>query len=306
MDKSAYVHYPDGKEIEKWIEDIWRLADQIPLAAEILPDSGWRNNYGTFHMTGNHIVKFEPEGMNPFYGVWQPALRGPSPLVVHLPGYGAELSCHPDVAFQGYNVLNLSPLGYWTPEGYDLSMQRDGNWPVLPDTIRTHAQGGYKVWLLNCIMAVKWAWMQNTTLPGRVSFYGTSQGGGGSLLLGSIFKGKGIRCVAADEPFLTDYPKAAWRGGAYSIAQNAFYEAKDKADVWHSLGFVDTVAHASRMTYPVLLTEGGSDDVCPPETVDSLYEKLPFTKSKVLLAGRGHGYNYEFIQFVCAWFRLYA
>ncbi len=305
MYSNAYDLYPSTGEIESWIEDIWTFANSIPLNVEVLPDNGWRNNYGTFHMTENRIVKFSPEGMVPFYGVWQPVIKGPSPLVVHLPGYGAELSNHPDIVAQGYNLLNLSPLGYWTPEGFYKSLQKDGNWPVLPDTIRTKAQGGYKNWLLNCVMAVKWAWEQNTVIADRVSFFGTSQGGGTALLLGSIFKDRGIRCVAADEPFLTDYPKAAWRG-AYAVAKDAFNNESEKAEAWHSLGFVDTIAHAFRMVYPVLLTEGGLDEKCPPDTVDSLYDKLPFTKSKTFLSGRGHGYNYEFIHLVCAWFRIFA
>ena len=305
MDENTYQFYPDKNEIETWIEDIWHMADQMPMEVEILPDNGWRNNYGAFHMSSNHYVKFSPEGMTPFYGIWQPVLNGPAPLVVHLPGYGAEMSHHPDVATQGYSLLNLSPLGYWTPDGLDCSLQKEGNWPVLPDTITTKAKGGYKLWLLNCVMAVKWAWEQSTVIPNRVSFFGTSQGGGTALLLGSVFKDRGIRCVAADEPFLTNYPLAAWRG-AYIVAKDAFQQEPDKGSAWHSLGFADTIAHASRMTYPVLLTEGESDEICPPDTVDTLYCKLPFTRSITFLAGRGHGYNYEFIRLVCAWFRLYA
>ena len=175
----------------------------------------------------------------------------------------------------------------------------------MPDTIASKAKGGYKYWLLNCVMAVKWAWSQSTVISDRVSFFGTSQGGGAALLLGSIFQGHGIRCVAADEPFLTNYPKAAWRG-AYEVAKKVFEQEPNKEEAWHSLGLVDTISHAPRMAYPVLLTEGGMDETCPPDTIDSLYELLPSTKSKMYISGRGHGYNFEFISLVCAWFRLYA
>lgn len=304
--QEAYTYYPEAKEIETWIGEIWEKAEQIPVTVEVLEDGGWRNNYGTFHMTRNRLIKFSPEGMKPFFGIWQPVLSGPSPLVVHLPGYGAELSNHPDIATDGYNLLNLSPLGYWTPDGMDVAQLQDQNWPVLPDTISTKAQGGYKDWLLNCVMAVKWAWSVDCVLPDRVSFYGTSQGGGTALLLGSVFKDRGTRCVAADEPFLTDYPRAAWRG-AYGIAEAAFKRAANKGEAWHSLGFADTISHAPRMTYPVLLTEGGVDEACPPDTIDSLYKKLPnTTKSKTYLANRAHGYNYEFYLLARTWFRLYA
>ena len=302
----AYKAYPSQDEIIDWIEDIWKLAAVIPVSVEMLPDNGIRNNYGSFHTSEiTHLIKFSPKGMKSFYGSWQPVLNGPAPLVMHVPGYGAELSCHPETVAQGYSLLCISPLGYWTPDGMNTSLLSDGNWPVLPDTIRTGAAGGYKTWLLNCVMAAKWAWKQPQVIPDRISFYGTSQGGGGSLLLGSLFADRGVRCVAADVPFLTDYPRANWRG-AYGVAKKAFDESTDPDEAWHSLGFADTMSHAFRMQYPVLLTEGGADDVCPPDTIDQLYDRLPYTKSKTFLANKGHGYTMEFMHLVQAWLRLYA
>jgi Acetyl esterase (deacetylase) len=306
MEHDAYQFYPSETERDLWISQIYNSARTNACSVEILPDSGIRNNFGTFHMSGNRLVKFSPSGERPFYGVWQPALCGPAPLVVHLPGYGAELSVHPDVNAEGYNVLNLSPLGYWTPNGFEDSLRMaDGNWPVLPDTMTADGAGGYRNWLSNAAAAVFWAWSQPQVLPGRVSFYGTSQGGGTALLMGSVFAGAGTRCVAADEPFLTNYPMADFKG-AYNILREQFGTIADSAKAWHGLGFCDTCNHADRMRYPVLLIEGTADDVCPPDTVESLYMKLPLTKAIYSLDGRGHGYNYEFIRLACAWFRLYA
>ena len=306
MSERVYEAYPTRSEVDAWAGEILETARKTPLRAELLSDDGVRGNCGPFHMCWrNRLVKLTPEGMEPFFGLWQPVQTGPAPLVFHVPGYGAELSNHPDTVAQGVNVLSVSPLGYWTPEGFDVSKQRDGNWPVLPDTLRTGAQGGYRLWLLQCAMAVLWAWGQPQTLPERVSFYGTSQGGGGSLLLGSLFAGRGTRCVAADEPFLTDYVRANWRG-AYDVAKAAFDEAADKNAAWKALGLADTLSHAHRMAYPVLLTEGGADDVCPPDTIDHLYELLPSTKSKTWIGGKPHGYTYEFMNLAWAWFRLFA
>ncbi len=303
MINDEYSYYPDNKEIEFWINDIWRLAEETPITVEMLDEPVWKNNFGTFHYPCQ-FVKFIPKGMDAFYGVWQPQIKAPMPLVFHVPGYGAELSIHPDTNAEGYNVLNISPMGYWTPAGFDESKLRDGNWPVLPDTVYSKGEAGYKIWLTNCVMDVLWAWKQKSVINNRVSFYGTSQGGGTALLLGSIFANKGVMCVAADEPFLTDFPLAAWRG-AYGVTKKAF-DSQESKDGWHSIGFVDTVNHAHRMNYPVLLTEGEKDDTCPPETVESLYNKLPSTKSITMLSGRGHGYNYDFMRLAWAWFKLYA
>ena len=76
--------------------------------------------------------------------------------------------------------------------------------------------------------------------------------------------------------------------------------------LWHGLGYCDTLNYTDRMDFPVLLTLGTVDDVCPPDTIEQLYDKLPSTKALYSLAGRAHGYNYEFIRLACAWFKLYA
>ncbi len=307
-----YESYPTPAEVDAWIEGIHADAEKADFKAEpqgaFLPAS-----FGQFHNPGC-LIKFERDG-HVYYGVWQGkyatngAHPSSAPLLVQLPGYGAELSCHYDVASRGYNLLQLSPLGYWTPEGFNESLKKDGNWPVLPDTIRTDAKGGYREWLLDVVCAVKWAWKQALVIPDRVSFYGTSQGGGTSLLMGSIFAGRGTACVCADEPFLTDYPMAAFRG-AYSVAQSGYLDvinaSGDENKAWHALGFADSICHAHRMQYPVLLTAGGKDDVCPPETVESLYERLPHTRSITYLHQHPHGYNVDFIKLACAWFELYA
>ncbi len=177
-------------------------------------------------------------------------------------------------------------------------------WPVLPDTIRTDARGGYKTFLAQGAMAVRWALSRPECLPDRVSFFGTSQGGGGSLLLGSVFAGRGCRCVAADEPFLTNYPQAGFRG-AYNIIEDAFREAGE-ARAWRALGFADSLSHAHRLTMPVMLTSGTVDDVCPPDTIEPLFAKLTGTKCYMSTLGMGHGHNREFTRMAAAWLDLHA
>ena len=67
-----------------------------------------------------------------------------APLLVHTPGYSAEISTHPELVSLGYNVLHISPLGYATPNGPDETQKRDNTWPVLADTISSHGEKGYK------------------------------------------------------------------------------------------------------------------------------------------------------------------
>ena len=143
-----------------------------------------------------------------------------------------------------------------------------------------------------------------TVLPGRVSFFGTSQGGGASLLLGSVFRDHGTHCVCADEPFLTNYPASGWRGAYY--AARAGFTRMPAGQAWKNLGYADTLSHADRMNYPILITVGTGDTVCPPDTILPLFDRLDTDKMLFSMKDRGHGYQYEFIRHALTWFSLYA
>ena len=308
---NPFDHYPTSNEIQYWIDRLWEEAEKKPVTATGLGHRGELMNVRATAMGMASIHKFEQEGMRPFYGMWVPyTTGGPRPLVVHTPGYGAEMSFHAELCRAGYNVLELSPLGYWTPDGMATELQWEalgGNiWPVLPNTaLDPFSLESYFGWMLNVIGAVRWAMSQPSVIPDRVCFFGTSQGGGASLLLGSIFKGRGTRCVCADEPFLTNYPMSEWRG-AYDHAWLGYERMESKETAWHNLGYADTMAHAERMNYPVLLTLGTADTVCPPETVQALFDKLDTHKALVSFKNHPHGYQYEFLHHVMTWLQLYA
>ena len=307
--KNPFDLYPSQEELSAWIDRLWAAEANLPATATRLNDRGERTRLGIHHMNRSSLYRLEQEGMRPFFGMWSPALKGPAPLIVHTPGYGAEPSFHPDVVGEGYNVLELTPLGYWTPEGDRNELRvSDGQnmiWPVLPNTAKDpYSPESYFGWMLNVMGAIRWAMSQPTVIPNRVSFFGTSQGGGASLLLGSIYRDRGVRCVAADEPFLTNYPMAKFRG-AYDHARPGMTENELKQS-WHNLGFVDTMTHAHRMNYPVLLTLGTADVTCPPECIRALFDSLDTHKMLLSMKGRGHGYQYEFVRHALTWFSLYA
>ncbi|GMV79793.1 MAG: hypothetical protein AMXMBFR7_09770 [Planctomycetota bacterium] len=304
-------HYPGASEIDAWCDDLWALAARTACTAGVLADSPGRFAYGVRHAKNAAYVKFVPEGpesLPPFHGYWQPAAAGPAPLLVHVPGYGAEMSAHPELVAQGFNVLHVSPLGYATPQGPDESKKKDGNWPVLPETARSGGREGYRHWLTEVILAVRWALEQEKVLKNRVSFFGTSQGGGTALLLGSLYKGRGARCVAADVPFLINFPLAYSKAnqGAYGLIGKGLSDSPAPALAWRAIGTVDTLSHAHRLDLPVLLTAGEQDGTCPPDTIESLFAKLPGTKSYTLLKSQGHDYTGPFLQQAAAWFRLWA
>jgi cephalosporin-C deacetylase-like acetyl esterase len=297
------TYYPTHQDVDNWVDAISTWADSIEYYVEILNENGFIPNLGIYHVRNEFTyIKFIPNGMDEFYGYWQPAMSTPAPLLIHLPGYNADISTHPDIVSLGFNVLHIGPLGYTTPKGTDKSKMRNGNWPVFDDTINSNGQQGYKKWIVNCILGIKWAVAQPEVLQKRVSFFGTSQGGAGALLLGSIYKDKGVRCVAADVPFLTNIPLAE------TLKTDPFPGSLDKIGEigWRTLGIFDTLSHSHRLNCPVLLTAGGEDKLCPYEAIKSLFDLLPGSKSINYFKNLEHRYSREFISLVSAWFRMYA
>ncbi len=307
MNKQIHPHYPEPADIDGWVDALYAAACETPATAQCLGGYGYHNACGPMHMHRSALYRFTQKGMRPYYGMFHASMGGKRPLVVHLPGYGSELSTHHDVASVNYNLLELVPMGYWTPDGFadELRHPETGSWPVLTNSVvDRHDPEGYWGWMINAIGAIRWAMSQPSVLPDRVCFFGTSQGGGTALLLASIFRDHGTMCVAADEPFLTNYPLSDFKG-AYDVIQAGMARVNPEAG-WNNLGYVDSLCHVHRMSYPVLLTLGTGDVVCPPQTIKSLFEALDTDKMLLSLRGRGHGHQYEFVRHVLTWLELYA
>ncbi len=300
--------YPSSSEVDEWVDTLWESASHMPCQTEIMARDFNQHHLDVRNSTDPCYVKFSPEKGDVFWGYWQPVNRGPAPLLIHTPGYGAEMTQHPMMVQQGYNVLHICPLGYCTPGGFDGSKKVNDNWPVLPDTVTSKGKHGYIDWLSNCIQAIEWALGQDIVLKDRLSFFGTSQGGGGSLLLASIYKDKGARCVGADVPFLTNFPLnfANDNPWAYSMEINLLKKMDNAEAGWRALGFIDTISHAHRLLQPTLLVSGREDPVCPEASIHSLFDKLPGTRLFCDLQGQEHGYTRPFGDLMLAWFRLYA
>ena len=305
--KEASACYPSEADVDRWCRDIRERTDAVEVEGTLLSDSRVTESFGNGpNALVSQYVRFTAnDGRRTFYGYWQPAYNTPAPLLINLPGYGGSITMHPQIADLGYHILHVSPLGYVTPEKTrDELALPDGNWPVLPNTA-AGIPGGYGDWLSDCLLAIRWAQARPEVLPRRLSLFGTSQGGGGSLLLASILGPERVRCVCADLPFLTDFPGSGLEGDAYSLLQ-PIYDAVPAADFWMRLGYVDTVSHAHRLTMPVLLSAGGEDATCPPRTVERLFQSLSGTRQYTYLEHQEHTHSRSSMYLFSAWLRLYA
>lgn len=300
-----FSFYPTREEVDRWAEGLLEKSRHIACRGEFLETDPIRPEFGNCPNTmQSRFVEFTAEDGHRFYGYWQNAMKTPAPLLINLPGYGGRISMHPQISDDGYHILHISPLGYVTPKGPSMELaMEDGNWPVLCNTALGLA-GGYEDWLLDCLAAIRWAAKQEGVLGNGISLYGTSQGGGGALLLASIL-GSGVRCACADLPFLTGFPMTKLKGSAYGLLKPVC-EKMPTEEFWRNLGFVDTLSHAHRLTMPVMLSGGGQDDVCPARTVESLFERLPGTRQYTFLENNIHTHSRESMVLFRNWLRLFA
>ena len=300
-------YYPAPEQVDAWCDALLERTRQVRVQGECLAYDPLTEPFGNCPNTlVNRYVRFTAsDGRRAFYGYWQPALKTPAPLLINLPGYGGFMSLHPQLCDQNFHILHVSPLGYVTPSGADWSLALpDRNWPVLPNTA-LGAPGGYEDWLSDVLLAVRWALERPDVLPDRLSFFGTSQGGGGSLLLASLLGPERVRCVCADLPFLTDFPHTGLNGEAYGLLRPVRGQVEPEA-FWRRLGLVDTVSHAHRLSMPVMLSSGGADDTCPAATVERLFSRLPGTKQYTYLEHQTHTLSRSSMVLFSAWLHLYA
>ncbi len=294
--------YPSLGEVEEY----WRRAlGEVPEDISVLeeaPRALELQDAQDRHL-GSSWVRFRGVDGEQFWCVWQPALRPSAQTLVHLPGYGTETSAHPSLVHAGYNVLHVNPRGYTGPDGAGNAAWRgeDGWALVLGLNLDDPERYGYRYWFQDAVIAVRWLQSRGVA---RVGLYGTSQGGGGALVLGSLLADEGIvGAVAADVPFLTDF-RLNYAAGKYEFVFGPVEQSY--RETWFgTLGYVDTTVHAPRMRYPVLLTLGQDDDTCPPDSIRALYDKLPHTRALVELHGQGHTHTPPFVDLARTWFDLY-
>ena len=310
MDNAFTRYYPTTSERDAWLSAIWEKAVNTKVTVIKAENPIARPYFGPGHIKGCGFLLFSPEGRRPFYVYWQPVQSRRGPLLIHLPGGGAEFITHPDLTMRGYNILDVNPLGLCTPDGRDAVLWGSHLLPsVMVDTYTKGVDHGYGEWLVDCVIAVEWARRQSSVCSDRFAFFGTSQGGFGSLLMSSLYHDKGACCTAAEEPFAADFACAAQLDLPDSIVYNTIVteiEAlEDPGEGYRAMGYIDIANHIDRLDIPVLLLAGGSDILIPYQSVKSLYEKLTGIKSIIEWPGHPHDFSPLFINMTIAWFDQY-
>ncbi len=219
-------------------------------------------------------------------------------LMISLPCYGSEWNDMTEYISEEYDILQISPMGYNTPKGFNKTKMKNNTWPVLYDTlIEADTNKGYAEWFLDVIVAIEAVRKENQ----KLIFIGTSQGGAAALIMSSIYNDI-TTCCASEMPFLigfSDYVYSDVRYGVASRSGRFVYDfiAKEKLYV------IDPMSHTERIKCPTLLVSGEKDYICPKENIKELNDKLKCEKKYIELMGKEHGYTKEFIIHSKEWFK---
>ncbi len=127
----------------------------------------------------------------------------------------------------------------------------------------------------------------------RVGAMGGSQGG--ALTLACAALKPEIRRAAPVFPFLCDY-KRVWEmdlaKGAYEELRTYFRQFdplhEREEEIFTLLGYIDIQHLAKRIKGQVLMGTGLMDDICPPSTQFSAYNKITAPKDMILYPDFGH------------------
>lgn len=273
------------ERVNKWCEELRKKASQTQT--EVL----WTDGAGFQWIDLKH-----PESK--FYSRYWENKKSADYLIVSLPCYGSEWNDMTEYVSNDYDILQISPLGYNTPKGFDETKIKYNTWPVLYDTLtEADTNKGYGGWFLDAVLAVEAIRKENQ----KLIFIGTSQGGAAALVMSSIYNDITAYC-ASEMPFLIGFSNYAYNDVRYGVASKSgrfIYDfiAREK------LYMVDPMNHSERIKCPVLLVSGERDSICKKENIKELYDKLDCEKKYIELTGKEHGYTEEFINHSKEWIK---
>ena len=244
--------------------------EETPLDLSIERDSfysqpEWDVYQVRYNTTGGHRVYAwlsVPKGVS-----------GPIPALLRMPDYA---SVH-DIIYTSLRhnavVMNASHRGQRNSEGaYQASYPG-----LLTDGI---ANG--ESWMLlgayaDALRALDALLAQDRAEIGKVALWGV--GLGGSLALALASRRQRVGSVAADTPMPQGHPAALEQGLGYPLGEIGDFLRSfpdQRASVEETLGLLDPLGDAARVSVPVLLSAGRFDrGTCPVAFAEDLAEALP-------------------------------
>ena len=223
----------------------------------------YRLNYGT---TGGHRL---------FAWLSVPKERpsGPAPAMLRMPDYA---SVH-DIIYTPIRhnavVMNATHRG---------QRNSDGAYRAAYPGLLTDGIADGESWALlgayaDCLRAVDVLLAQEVAEIGPIALWGA--GLGGSLAIAAASRQPRVGLVAADTPMPLGHPSALEPGLGYPLGEIGDYlraHPDRRGDVERTLGMLDPLGDAGRVSAPVLLSAGRFDrGTCPLPFAEVLAQALP-------------------------------
>lgn len=230
-------------------------------------------------------VTFHGYGGQPVKGWFLlPAVRkGPLPCVVEYIGYGGGRGLPHDWLLYpaaGYALFVMDTRGQgsvWRT-GDTADPEIDGGNPQIPGFmtrgILKKETYYYRRVFTDAVRAIEAARSHEAVDPTRIAVAGGSQGGGIALAAAGLVPE--VKLALADVPFLCHFQKAVTMTDSYPYAEIRDFLKRHRhheAAVWQTLSYFDGRSFASRAKMRTLFSVALMDDICPPSTVFSAYNR---------------------------------
>lgn len=209
--------------------------------------------------------------------------KGPHPCVVEYIGYGGgrglphDWLLYPSAGFATL-VMDSRGQGSAWRNGDTPDPEIDGGNAQFPGfmtrgILSPHTYY-YRRLITDAVRAVDAARNLPEVEPQRIAIAGVSQGGGVTIAAAGLVPE--VRLALADVPFLCHFRRAVTMTDSHPYAEIREYlrRHRDKENqVWKTLGYFDGRSFASRACQKTLFSVGLMDDICPPSTVFSAYNR---------------------------------
>ena len=271
-------------DFDSFWNDVLKQASTIPLEPEILPDPlRTSDDVEVFQVFYTSIDQVR-------IAAWycRPVQRAQrTPAMMFLPGYQMDPPIPKEWARKGYIALSVAPRG-------KLRSNRQFN-PGYPNLLthnivdrHTYAYRGFYV---DTWRGIDFLLSRPEVEPARIGVTGSSQGGG--LTITTAAMRPEVRAASAGAPYLCGFVDAIELTHTYPYEEINDYlrlYPERRKDVEETIAYFDGINFADRIACPIIVNVGLQDNVCPPETGYTLFERIG-AKDKRLYPYDGHGHD---------------
>ena len=223
------------------------------------------------------------------------------PFVVNVPGAGPGLhTVEKRILRKGWGGVTLNLHCF--PPGRDAASQKAAYGRWFEEYAKAKGEPRYQYVgysesreapiyhdaYLGMVRALDWLAQRPFADPGRIVYYGCSQGGGSGIYLAGLWgRFSKVLFLCPNKCDMLSYLKGRVPGTSHIFNQKPENRARaEEVAPWH-----DACNFARQISCPVRMVHGLSDDNCNPEGAIAAFNVMPSAEKKlILLPGRKHGW----------------